>query len=166
MLDTSLGHGRCPLDASASKSNSAFRGYARQMQAFALASRPAASLRNPARVFPLHSAQALPPCTRPKALRPWTLRPRKAILLSEATLGKCKHLLSLVGLRPPSEPRARAFPLHPAQVLSPCTRPTGAALWIPGKGLSLAFRAGAPPCTRPHKKRYRFDTAFCVDSPS
>ena len=94
----------------------------------------------------------------------WTLRPRKAIMLSEATLGKCKHLLSLVGLRPPSEPRARAFPLHPAQALSPCTRPTGAALWIPGKGLSLAFCAGAPPCTRPHKKRYRFDTAICVVS--
>ena len=34
-------------------------------------------------------------------LRLWTSRPRKAEL-SEATLGKYKHLLSLVGLRPPS----------------------------------------------------------------
>ena len=49
-------------------------------------------------------------------LRLWTSRPRKAEL-SEATLGKCKHLLSLVGLRPPSPqgaspciPRRRCHP--------------------------------------------------------
>ena len=58
-----------PLDFSASKSR-AFRGYARQMQAFALASRPSAFLT--ARGFPLHPAQALPPCTpaqRQEAMR-------------------------------------------------------------------------------------------------
>lgn len=38
--------------------------------------------------------------------------------------------------------RARAFPLHPAQALSPCTRPKAFHPWIPSKGLSLASCAG------------------------
>ena len=72
MLDTSLGHGRCPLDTSASKS----------------------------------------------------------ILLSEATLCKCKHLLSLVGLQPPFATRQGPSPCIPRRhsVLHPATQKNGIAL--------------------------------------
>ena len=73
MLDTSLGHGRCPLD----------------------------------------SRQGSSPCIPRRRCHP-APDPRRFALGT----------------------RARAFPLHPAQALSPCTRPTGAALWIPGKGLT------------------------------
>ena len=101
--------GASPLDTPASKSNAAFRGYARQMQAFAVASRPAASLRTPSKGLSLASCAGVV-----------TLHPPH---------GRC-----------PLDSRQGSYPLHPAQALRP-----------------------APGHT---KKRYRFDTAFCVDSPS
>ena len=50
-----------------------------------------------------------------------SLRPRKA-KLSEATLGKCKHLLSLVGLWPPS---LQGLPLHLRRLCRPAPGPKG-----------------------------------------
>ena len=42
---------------------------------------------------------------------------------------------------PPIGSPARAFPLHPAQALTPCTRPKALRLWTPGKVLPC-IRAG------------------------
>ena len=121
-----------PLYTPASKSKPAFRGYARQMQAFAVASRPAASLRTPSKGLPLAFRAGAPPCTRFHTkngivlipLFVWIRRPDTALVSPSATQAAHKIIGKVeIFIRDFAFPTAfirSADPLHGAWQIAHC----------------------------------------------
>lgn len=105
-----------------------------------------------------------------------SLRPRKAEL-SKAALRKCRHLLSLVGLRPPSTRSApppdsgQGLALHPRRRCHPAPAPEH---FVPGpraRVLPLHPAQTLPPCTRlggqSSKSPYaKAGLSLCLDGPA